>query len=68
MQNLVAGNKVETPSVIVAKSYPVTTSNPSTPSHRGIGHSIARLAETDKKENPLPNHVPFYCEYPRGNR
>ena len=62
MQTLVSGNKVEAPSVIVAKSYAVTTSNPSTPSHRGIGHSIARLAETEKKDNSMSNHVQFYSK------
>ncbi|XP_063980469.1 protein capicua homolog isoform X3 [Diachasmimorpha longicaudata] len=61
IQNLVPGNKVDTPSVIVTKSYSVTTSCPSTPSYRGIGHSIARLAESEKKENPVvTNHAHFY--------
>ncbi|KAK0169787.1 hypothetical protein PV328_010428 [Microctonus aethiopoides] len=53
VQNLVASTKVETPSVIVTKSHLITTSNPSTPSYRDIGHSIARLAESENKDNSI---------------
>lgn len=55
------GTKVENHSVIVSKAYTNSSSNPSTPSYRGFGHSITRLTETEKSDNqPITNH--FYSK------
>ncbi|XP_033211435.1 protein capicua homolog isoform X4 [Belonocnema kinseyi] len=62
LQNLIPGSKVESHGVIVSKSYPATTTNPSTPSYRGIGHSIARLAESEKNDIQMStNHNQTYA-------
>ncbi|XP_029031928.2 putative transcription factor capicua isoform X3 [Osmia bicornis bicornis] len=59
-QGLVSSNKMETQSVIVSKSYPVSTTS-TTSNYRGIGHPIARLAEPEKNENQVGNnHAQFY--------
>ncbi|XP_032676177.1 protein capicua homolog isoform X5 [Odontomachus brunneus] len=60
VQNLVPNNKMEIQSVIVSKPYPVST-NSTTSTYRGIGHSIARLAESENSDNQLAtNHAQFY--------
>ncbi|XP_060817869.1 putative transcription factor capicua isoform X3 [Bombus pascuorum] len=59
-QGLVSGNKMETQSVIVSKPYSVSTTS-TTSTYRGIGHSITRLAESEKSENQVGNnHAQFY--------
>lgn len=59
-QGLVSGNKMETQSVIVSKPYSVSTTS-TTSTYRGIGHSITRLAESEKGENQVGNnHAQFY--------
>ncbi|XP_025993215.1 putative transcription factor capicua isoform X2 [Solenopsis invicta] len=62
MQNLVSNNKTEIQSVIVSKPYSTALSTISTTStYRGIGHSIARLAESENNDNQLAtNHTQFY--------
>ncbi|XP_026824235.1 protein capicua homolog isoform X2 [Ooceraea biroi] len=60
VQSLVSNNKMEIQSVIVSKPYPVST-NSTTSTYRGIGHSIARLAESENNDNQLAaNHAQFY--------
>lgn len=65
VQNLVPNNKMEIQSVIVSKPYPVST-NSTTSTYRGIGHSIARLAESENSDNQLAaaNHAQFYGNTP----
>ncbi|XP_015429476.1 PREDICTED: putative transcription factor capicua isoform X3 [Dufourea novaeangliae] len=59
-QGLVSGNKMETHSVIVSKPYSVSTTS-TTSTYRGIGHPVARLAESEKNENQVGNnHAQFY--------
>lgn len=59
-QGLVSGIKMETQSVIVSKPYSVSTTS-TTSNYRGIGHPIARLAESEKNENQTgTNHAQFY--------
>nr|XP_050864104.1 protein capicua homolog isoform X2 [Vespula vulgaris] len=59
-QNLISGTKVEAQSVIVSKHYPVSTNSTTSP-YRGISHSIARLAESDKNDTQIvSNHAQFY--------
>lgn len=63
MQNLVSNNKMEIQSVIVSKPYSAATLSTisTTSSYRGIGHSIARLAESENSDNQLAtNHTQFY--------
>lgn len=61
VQSLVPNNKIqEIQSVIVSKPYSVST-NSTTSTYRGIGHSIARLAESENNDNQLTtNHAQFY--------
>nr|XP_012147638.1 PREDICTED: protein capicua homolog isoform X2 [Megachile rotundata] len=60
-QGLISNNKMETQSVIVSKSYSVSTTPSTTSNYRGIGHPIARLAEPEKNENQVGNnHAQFY--------
>lgn len=62
-QNLISGTKVEAQSVIVSKHYPVSTNSTTSP-YRGISHSIARLAESDKNDTQLAsNHAQFYGKH-----
>jgi len=53
---------MEIQSVIVSKPYSTALSTISTTStYRGIGHSIARLAESENSDNQLTtNHTQFY--------
>ncbi|KAL0123954.1 hypothetical protein PUN28_006048 [Cardiocondyla obscurior] len=62
VQSLVSNNKMEIQSVIVSKPYSTALSTISTTSsYRGIGHSIARLAESENSDNQLAtNHTQFY--------
>ncbi|XP_011629642.1 putative transcription factor capicua isoform X2 [Pogonomyrmex barbatus] len=62
VQSLASNNKMEIQSVIVSKPYPATLSTVSnTSTYRGIGHSIARLAESENNDNQLAtNHAQFY--------
>ncbi|XP_020282979.1 putative transcription factor capicua isoform X3 [Pseudomyrmex gracilis] len=61
VQSMVSNNKMEIQSVIVSKPYPVST-NSTTSTYRGIGHSIARLAESENNDNQLvANHAQFYA-------
>jgi len=51
---------MEIQSVIVSKPYSATLST-TTSTYRGIGHSIARLAESENNDNQLAtNHTQFY--------
>lgn len=60
---MVSNNKMEIQSVIVSKPYPVST-NSTTSTYRGIGHSIARLAESENNDNQLvANHAQFYGNF-----
>ncbi|XP_066597113.1 protein capicua homolog isoform X2 [Prorops nasuta] len=68
VQNLIPSNKVEAQSVIVSKPYPVST-NANTPTYHGIGHSIARLAESEKTDNQIStNHAQFYVSNVKGEQ
>ncbi|XP_071650429.1 uncharacterized protein Cic isoform X3 [Temnothorax longispinosus] len=62
VQSLVSNNKMEIQSVIVSKPYSAALPTISTTSsYRGIGHSIARLAESENSDNQLAtNHTQFY--------
>ncbi|XP_011053409.1 PREDICTED: putative transcription factor capicua isoform X2 [Acromyrmex echinatior] len=63
VQSLVSNNKMEIQSVIVSKPYPAALSTISTTStYRGIGHSIARLAESENNNDSqlATNHTQFY--------
>ncbi|XP_011703161.1 PREDICTED: protein capicua homolog isoform X4 [Wasmannia auropunctata] len=63
VQSLVSNNKMEIQSVIVSKPpYSTALSTISTTStYRGIGHSIARLAESENSDNQLAtNQTQFY--------
>jgi len=54
---------MEIQSVIVSKPYPAALSTISTTStYRGIGHSIARLAESENNNDSqlATNHTQFY--------
>ncbi|KAG7206273.1 hypothetical protein KM043_003656 [Ampulex compressa] len=60
VQSLVSNSKMETQSVIVTKPYSGTTTS-TTSTYRGIGHSIARLAEPEKNDHQMgTNHAQFY--------
>ncbi|EFN68385.1 Putative transcription factor capicua [Camponotus floridanus] len=65
MQNLVPNNKMEIQSVIVSKSYPVSTNSTTSTYGRGTGHSIARLAGSENNnlndnQQTITNHAQFY--------
>ncbi|XP_070150484.1 protein capicua homolog isoform X2 [Polyergus mexicanus] len=62
VQNLVSNNKMEIQSVIVSKSYPVSTNSTTSTYGRGTGHSIARLAGSENNDNQqaITNHAQFY--------
>lgn len=65
MQNLVSNNKMEIQSVIVSKSYPVSTNSTTSTYGRGTGHSIARLAGSENNnlndnQQTITNHAQFY--------
>ncbi|XP_072750573.1 uncharacterized protein Cic isoform X2 [Anoplolepis gracilipes] len=60
MQNLVSNNK-EIQSVIVSKSYPVSTNSTTSTYGRGNAHSIARLAGSENNDNQaITNNAQFY--------
>lgn len=68
VQNLVTGSKMEAHSVIVSKSYPVSTPSPVTPSYnKGICHTVSRHhdieQQNDNHQSPVVNHAQFYGEY-----
>ncbi|KAL6430569.1 hypothetical protein ACFW04_007861 [Cataglyphis niger] len=62
VQNLVSNNKMEIQSVIVSKSYPVSTNSTTSTYGRATSHSIARLAGSENNDNQqtITNHAQFY--------